>query len=98
MTALVTRTYPANGHALTFRGDGWFNMTTAAKAFGKQLQHFWHSPHTTEYMGALADSLSSNSNEKPVKLMDIRKGSGLYPTTGTWAHPKLAVFFAQCSP
>jgi KilA-N domain len=70
-------------------------MTTAAKQFGKQLQNFWNSPNTVEYVAALVDSLTLNSNDKPIKLTDITRGSGLHASTGTWAHPKLAVFFAR---
>ncbi|MGC4059907.1 MAG: KilA-N domain-containing protein [Aquabacterium sp.] len=73
----------------TFREDGWFHMTKAAKAFGKDLGDFWRSPATKEYIVALTDVLSI-SGESPELW---RSRSGRYG--GTWAHPKLAVFFAR---
>lgn len=79
---LIYREY--NGTVFTFREDGYFNMTKAAKAFGKQLHNFWLSPSTTEYMEALQATLDSN-----VSLKEAQRG------VGTWGHPKLAVFFAR---
>lgn len=73
---------------LTFREDGWFNMTFAAKAFGKHLPHFLNSPETKEYLAAL----SSATESVP---LDIIPGNRYIPNRGTWAHPKLAIFFAR---
>lgn len=89
MTALVTRTYPATGHALTFRGDGWFNMTTAATHYGKRVDNFMATAETREYIQALAGLVPGNQVTSSVR------GNGLRPDVGTWAHPKLAVFFAR---
>lgn len=75
--------------ALTFREDGWFNMTKAAKAFGKFLPDFHRSTETVEYLEGL-------SGEFPGKaFIDIKRGNGALPGVGTWAHPDLAVFFAR---
>lgn len=82
-TPLITKTH--NGHAFTFRADGWFNMTKAAQHFGKQLQHFWNSPDTLAYLDAVGKTSKSD------ELVNTRRGNG----GGTWAHPKLAVFFAR---
>jgi len=81
---LITKTYTANSAVLTFREDGWFNMTKAAKAFGKRLQNFMDNQESKEYMTALTHSISSELTETKMG----RQG-------GTWAHPKLAVFFAR---
>lgn len=86
-SALVTRTYPANGSALTFRPDGWFNMTQAAQQFGKRLDNFWTSPDTKEYLGEIGKHPEFQG------VSTIRTVPGR--TGGTWAHPKLAVFFAR---
>ena len=43
-----------NGKTLTFREDGYFNMTKAAKQFGKQLQNFWLSIETRDVRFAVA--------------------------------------------
>jgi hypothetical protein len=80
---LITKTY--NDMPFAFREDGYFNMTKAAKHFGKQLQNFWLSPDTKEYMDAMSKTLKSN------ELSQAK--SGRYG--GTFAHPKLAIFFAR---
>lgn len=84
-------TYPATGHALTFRGDGWFNMTQAAQAFGKRLNNFWHAAGTEAYLGELARSL----NLRHLDLYKTARGNKHTAEIGTWAHPKLAVYFAR---
>jgi hypothetical protein len=115
------------GHPFTFREDGYFNMTKAAKHFGKRLQHFWDNTDTASYVVALAVAISRDSGELKLKeedrdlfsyfrsqhtlgvrvdvstgdakrilplVLDVRRGSGVNGG-GTWAHPKLAVFFAR---
>lgn len=89
--SLVTRTF--NNAPFVFREDGWFNMTKAAKHFGKRLDHFLASTETKEYAAELSRVLSPDSGDKTV--IEIKRGSGLLPDVGTWAHPKLAVFFAR---
>ncbi len=84
---LITKQF--NNVPFVFREDGWFNMTRAAKHYGKTLENFMRAPSTVDYI----DALSVNSTGKPV--VEIRRGSGLHPDVGTWAHPKLAVFFAR---
>lgn len=81
--ALITKTH--NGIGFTFREDGWFNMTKAAKAFDKNLSHFWTSPDTGEYV----ESLQEFQGDKTKSVFTAVRG------VGTWAHPKLAVFFAR---
>lgn len=82
--AIITKTYNEST-VLQFREDGWFNMTKAAKAFDKRLQNFMDNAETKEYMAVLTHSISSELTEAK---------SGRYHG-GTWAHPKLAVFFAR---
>ena len=60
-------------------------MTAAAQAFGKRLDNFWILPSTREYLDALGKSLEIR------ELHSAVRGVG----GGTWAHPKLAVFFAR---
>jgi hypothetical protein len=64
-------------------------MTKAAKHFGKTLENWMRAPSTIEYIEALSVQFTG----KPV--VHVIRGGGQYPTTGTWAHPKLAVFFAR---
>jgi len=71
-------------------------MTKAAKHFGKDLSNFWKSDDTSEYIKALLQTLPN-----PVKSTEFAhlKGKLIDSTMGrnggTWAHPKLAVFFAR---
>ena len=89
--AIIAKTYHARSAILSFREDGYFNMTHAAKVFGKRLDNFKALPSTTEYIRALALTLKISDKD----VMQAKRGSGLNPETGTWAHPKLAVFFAR---
>jgi hypothetical protein len=86
-TTLITKTYQTGSiqTAFSFRQDGWFNMTKAAQAFGKDLSHFMRSPDTLTYIDALSNSANN------AELTGASKGR----YGGTWAHPKLAVFFAR---
>ena len=81
--AIITKTFNEST-VLLFREDGWFNMTKAAKAFGKDLSHFMRSPDTLAYIF----ELKSAKNAEYLEASRGRNG-------GTWAHPKLAVFFAR---
>lgn len=83
-SAQITKTF--NGTPFVFRADGWFNMTKAAQHFGKRLQDFLDNKETREYSEALA-SIDANQREL------VQANRGRYG--GTWAHPKLAVFFAR---
>jgi hypothetical protein len=84
-----------NGMSFKFREDGYFNMSHAAKNFGKQLQHFWNSPETISYKGALEAAISTTSDSDVLKMVDVIPGNRYIADRGTWAHPKLAVFFAR---
>ncbi len=83
MTNLIEREY--YGTVFHYREDGYFNMTRAAEKFGKDLSNFTRSPSTVEYLEALSCTLKSTD------LIEARRGRN----GGTWAHPKLAVFFAR---
>lgn len=66
-------------------------MTSAAKHFGKDLSNFWKAPATQEYVQALASSV----NLTDLELIQAIPGNRYIADRGTWAHPKLAVFFAR---
>lgn len=70
-----------------FREDGYFNMTHAAKQFGKEVKAFNRLPSTVEYL----DALSKRVNISHLDLVESQAGR----YGGSWAHPKLAVFFAR---
>lgn len=82
--AIITKAYNEST-ALTFREDGWFNMTKAAKAFDRRIDKFWEAQETKDYMAALLNTLKTGD------LVETKRGN----QGGTWAHPKLAVFFAR---
>ena len=90
MSNLIQREF--QGQLFTFREDGYFNMTKAAKSFGKDTREFFKNKSTSEYI----EALSFNEGNSPHKeLVEVKRGSGLLPDVGTWGHPKLAVFFAR---
>lgn len=68
-----------------FRHDGWFNMTKAAQHFGKDVRDFLYADSTKAYCASLA-----KCGRFP-QLVEANRGR----YGGTWAHPKLAVRFAQ---
>lgn len=77
------------GKTFTFREDGYFNMTKAAKQFGKDVKEYLKLKSTTDYMEALSALIGGNP---PIS---VKRGNGNLPGVGTWGHPKLAVFFAR---
>lgn len=83
---LITKQF--NNVPFVFREDGWFNMTLAAKHFGKQAKEFLRLPSTLEYVKALSEVGYSH-------VYTSKAGWHENPDVGTWAHPKLAVFFAR---
>jgi hypothetical protein len=79
---------PYQGETLTFTGDGWFNATEAAVAFGKRPVDWLALDSTKEYIIVLANMLKCEKSS----LLKTRRGKN---GGGTWFHPKLAVRFAQ---
>lgn len=97
-TASTKKPHPAviqadyEGVPFKFREDGYFSMSDAAKKMGRRLDPFWRAAETSAYLDALAECLSSNTTEMcDLGLVQSKRGNG----GGTWAHPKLAVFFAR---
>jgi hypothetical protein len=84
----TTQALTYHGRLFTFRQDGWFNMTSAAKHHGKDVHEFLRLPSTGQYVAALHEAGIS-------RVYKATPGWHLSPETGTWAHPKLAVFFAR---
>lgn len=62
-------------------------MTKAAQHFGKKLSHFWDSPDTKAYL----DEVGKHPEFRGVSAVHAVPGRH----GGTWAHPKLAIRFAQ---
>nr|WP_315249255.1 KilA-N domain-containing protein [uncultured Duganella sp.] len=84
--ALIKAEY--DGKTYSFRADGWFNATEAAKRYGKEPSDWISLKETQEYIAAL-DSFS-NTGENGIWHKSKRGNNG-----GTWLHPKLAVPFAR---
>lgn len=82
MSEVISKEF--EGKAFLFREDGWFNMTWAAKAFGKQVHEYLRLASTDEYTDALVNAGIS-------RIYDSSPGR----YGGTWGHPKLAVHFAR---
>lgn len=92
MSQVISRQY--NGGTFLFREDGYFNMTKAAKAFGKRLENFWRTDGVRMYCFELSQALGANDSDMSdlsYGLTEAKRGRN----GGTWGHPKLAVFFAR---
>lgn len=83
---LLTADY--QGSAVSFRDDGWFNATQAARKYGKRPNDWLMLAETLDYIAAL--NLFSNTGQNGIWQVSKRGNNG-----GTWLHPKLAVRFAQ---
>lgn len=81
MNSLITREH--NGAAFTFREDGYFNMTKAAKHFGKRMDNFFANEETRAY----ADALEAITGIPGNALIQAQRG-GAPGNAGTWAHPQ----------
>lgn len=66
-------------------------MTAAAKHFGKDIYEFLRLPSTKDYIEALSSSGIFPGQE----FVKATPGNRYITERGTWAHPKLAVFFAR---
>lgn len=87
------------------RPDGYFNMTKAAKEFGKLLTNFWSNEGTWIYIEALVkregklhgipcSSLKTPEIERRKLLKQVLVETSAGTHGGTWAHPRLATKFA----
>lgn len=86
--ALIVASY--DGERYSFRDDGWFNATEAARRFGKRPAEWLRLPETERYIAARCARLEVGKSHF-VKAMR----GGDRTEQGTWLHPKLAVVFAR---
>lgn len=84
--AIIRAEYEGNGYS--FRADGWFNATEAAKRYGKEPAQWQRLPATSEYLEALARRYGKITHVETSRARVDRGG-------GTWLHPKLAIPFAR---
>ncbi|WP_274614650.1 KilA-N domain-containing protein [Vibrio alginolyticus] len=68
MSNLIQREF--QGQMFSFREDGYFNMTKAAKSFGKNVNEFLRLPSSTEYLDALYGIFPHK------ELIEVKRGSG----------------------
>lgn len=78
-----------NGLPIVFRADGYISVTKVIQQFpGKRIANFVRLDSTAEYLEVLRQYLGSES-------LVVTKRGGRKGESGTWYHPKLAVFFAR---
>lgn len=84
VTTVITAEYQGNGYS--FRDDGWFSATEAAKRYGKDPNEWVRLPSTVEYLAAI------NRKYGKIPYLETKRGRR---NGGTWLHPKLAIPFAR---
>lgn len=84
--ALIVVQYEGKGYS--FREDGWFQASLAAKPFNKDCHEWLRLPETIRYLQALERRYGKIPYVKTSRARTDRGG-------GTWLHPKLAVAFAR---
>jgi hypothetical protein len=87
MSSIVTHNY--NGFAISQDNDGYTSLTEMAKAAGKQVNDYLRLGSTNEYL----DALSTETGNPLSSLVKVFKGGS--GKQGTWAHPEIAIDFAQ---
>jgi len=81
--AIIVAEYEGKGYS--FREDGWFNATDAAKSRGKDAHEWTRSNEADVYISALGRKYGK------FPYLETRRGRH----GGTWLHPKLATVFAR---
>jgi hypothetical protein len=82
--AVIAAQYRGEGYS--FRTDGWFNATEAAKRYSKRPGDWLDLPETQRYIEALMRKYQN------FRYLETRRGRR---QGGAWLHPKLAVAFAR---
>lgn len=91
MSNLIKHSY--NGAIISQESNGYVSLTDMAKASDKRVNDYLAIKATKEYL----DALSSDTNIPASALVKVFKGGS--GKQGTWAHPEVAIDFAQwCSP
>lgn len=91
MTNLIKHSY--NGAIVFQEPDGYVSLTDMAKIHNKFVADYFKLDSTKAYL----EALSMDMNYPLSSLTRVVKGKG--KQQGTWAHPEVAIDFAQwCSP
>jgi hypothetical protein len=88
-TRIVHITHEWNGHQIRQRRDGWACIADMAQACGKRVNDYLRLSTTTEYL----DALSVVAGIPATELVQVFQGGTGFQ--GTWAHPEVAIDFAQ---
>ena len=77
--------------------DGYINLNQMAQATGKRIDNWLRLDQTRELIEEFDNSDSSDLRNRPRAIITLKGGTG--GGGGTWAHPDIAIQFAQwCSP
>jgi hypothetical protein len=87
MTDIIKHSY--NGAIVSQELDGYVSLTDMAKASGKQVNDYLRLESTKAYL----EGLSMETGNPVSSLTRIVKGKS--KQQGTWAHPEVAIDFAQ---
>lgn len=87
MNSIVLHNY--NGSTISQDKDSYVSLTDMAKAAGKQVGHYLRLDSTNEYLDALSTEIQIGRSSL---VKAFKGGSG---KQGTWAHPEIAIDFAQ---
>ena len=86
-----------NNRTIRIRDDRYVSLTDMAQATGKNLGHWLENKATHSYLAVMATKVgipTMAQNQGFRALVETRKG-GDVSNSGTWAHPKVAIRFAQ---
>jgi hypothetical protein len=71
--------------------DNFVNLTQMAKPYGKKVNHWMENDSTKDYLNALSSEVGIPASQLVVSL----KGNSSKFEQGSWAHPLVAIAFAQ---
>ncbi len=87
MSSFIVRTH--NGIEIPQREDGYISLTKMAKATDKKVSHYTCLQSTQEFL----EALSSDAGIPASELLQEFRGFNI--EQGTYAHPDVAIHFAQ---
>lgn len=90
-----------NSRTIRIRADRYVNLTDVGQASNKNINDWFRQKSTKSYLDTLSaiTGIPVMAQGQDVQaLVEIAKGGGNPEKMGTWAHPKVAIRFAQwCS-
>jgi hypothetical protein len=89
MKDIIKHSY--NGAIVSQEPDGYVSLTDMAKASGKKVNDYLRLGSSKAYI----EGLSGSTGIPADKLIRVNESSGRNENRGTWAHPEIAIDFAQ---